>query len=263
VEKALELKPTDVRALSVLNQSYIAQKQTAMGLKAVEGYASQQPRSAATQEFLGMVLEAKGDRLQARKAFMAAKTADPHFMHADFALAQLDMADGKPDDARSRLSALLPEHPNNPTVHLWLGVLENAKGNDKGAIEHFQKVVDTDPNNPQALNNLAYLLARQGNQLPAALRYAQRAQALAPDNPEYADTLGWVLYQQGLYSPALMQLEHAVSRGNNAIWRYHLAMACARTGDSRRARTILQETLNQAPGTPEAKLAREVVQGAR
>jgi cellulose synthase operon protein C len=261
LEKALALNPGDTLALSALNQSYVALKQAAMGLKAVTGYASQQPKSADVQMLLGMTLIENGDRVNARKAFMAAKADDPRLTDADLALTQLDVAEGKVDDARSRLNSILSSNPRNSKAQLWLGILEDGTGNRQAAIDHYRKAIEIDPNNGQALNNLAYMLA--GSQPAVALRYAQQARALEPGNANYADTLGWVLYQQGLYSTALMQLEYATSTGKSAISKYHLAMAYAKAGDSRKAHAALDEALKQAPNVPEAKLAEDVMRGTK
>jgi Tfp pilus assembly protein PilF len=62
LEGALKINPAAVRALSGLNQSYLAKKEAAAGLEMVKQYASQQPQSAPLQEFLGTMLLARGDR---------------------------------------------------------------------------------------------------------------------------------------------------------------------------------------------------------
>ena len=117
VEEALGKMPEDVRALSVLLQSYTAQKQAAAGVQRMREYALNHPTSAAVQQYLGQVLAASGDRAGARKAFEAAKAAKPGFVDADFSLAQLDAGEGKLDDAIKRLSEVVASHPENETAH--------------------------------------------------------------------------------------------------------------------------------------------------
>jgi tetratricopeptide (TPR) repeat protein len=259
LEEALKINPEDLRALGALKQSYEAQKQAPMALQKVKEYASRQPKSAPVQEFMGLILVAHGDREQARTAFTAAKTANPQFVRADLSLVQLDTTEGKLDDARSRLNALLAANGGNTIARLWLGNIEEMKGNHNAALEQFRRVAEADPGNAQNLNNLAYLLADYAKQPGEALKYAEKAVELAPDRPAYCDTLGWALYGKGLYTPAIQYLERANANPGDVVWKYHLAMAYAKAGNIARGRTTLEAALKINPNVPEAKIAQEVI----
>ncbi len=161
-----------------------------------------------------------------------------------------------------RVQAVITVDPANTTAHLWLGNLEYSKGDYKTAVEQFRAVVASDPNNPQALNNLAFLLTEYGNQSAEALKYAQKAKEIAPDAGEYSDTLAWVLYHQGLYAPAVKELERATATRGDATWEYHLAMAYAKSGNLKRGRATLEAALKRNPALPVAKLAQQVVDEA-
>ena len=54
---------------------------------------------------------ASGDRVQARAAFEAAIRADLRFVSADLSLTQIDVAEGKLEDARKRLAVYPVERP--------------------------------------------------------------------------------------------------------------------------------------------------------
>lgn len=257
-EEALKLNPADVRALSGLNESYIAQKQPEAGLNAIEAYAARAPHSAPVQEFLGTTLLSRGDRKGAGVAFAAAQSADPEFLDADFSLVQLDVLNGKPDDARKELKTILAAHSSNTTAMLWLANLDTISGKQRAALTYFRQVVQDDPTNTQALNNLAYLLAVYGKKPDDGLKYAQKAVELAPDNPNYLDTLGWILYQQGLYPSAVQYLERSVAKHRRAVPEYHLAMAYAKAGELGRGRSTLSAALKLDPNLPEAKTAQQL-----
>jgi tetratricopeptide (TPR) repeat protein len=259
IEEALKSNPADVRALRVLNADYAAEKQPAAGLEKIKEYASKEPQSAQVQEFLGTVLLQRGERDQARAAFAAAKKADSHFEDADLSLAQVDVLDGKVDDAEKRLQGVLSTDPVNKIAPLWLANLELMRGNYSGAVDRYKQVASENPNNAQALNNLAYVLAEYNHKADEALTYAQKAVELAPEKAEYRDTLGWVLYQKALYSSAITELESAASKGENARWDYHLGMAYMKAGDVKRGRETLQAALKRDPKLPEAKLAEEML----
>ncbi len=99
------------------------------------------------------------------------------------------------------------------------------------------------------------------------MKYAEKAVELAPERLAYCDTLGWALYRKGLYGPAIKYLERASSgqeRANSshataALWKYHLAMAYAKSGDVIHGRSTLEAALKLDPNLPEAKMAQQVV----
>ena len=93
------------------------------------------------------------------------------------------------------------------------------------------------------------------------LKYAQRALELTPNDPATQDTLGWVLYHKGLYDVALRHLKPAAEQNGDVRWKYHLAMAYAKAGDSAKARSTLVAAMKVDPNVPEAKQAQDVVQG--
>ena len=262
LEEALKVDPRDVRALSALQQSYELQKQTAQAVEKVKEYAAREPRSAPVQEFLGNLLVSRGDPVSARAAFEAAKSADPRSVEAELSLVQVDVLEAKLDDAQRRLKAILSTDATNTTAHQWLANLEiqrSDKGDKKAALEHLRSVVAANPDNPLALNNLAYLLAEEGGQMMEALKYAQRAKELAPETPDFSDTLGWIFYRQGLYPSAIREFESATAKRADPIWKYHLAMAYAKAGDGNRARAVFETAFKLNPKLPEAKLAQEIV----
>jgi tetratricopeptide (TPR) repeat protein len=259
LEEALKIDPRNLRALEVLSQSYVQQKQGPLALQKVKEYAARFPKSAPVQAFLGQILMVNGQREEARRAFVLAEAADAKYQPAQMALAQIDAADKKWDAARTRLKATLAANPNNTLAHLWLGIIEDHLGNRQDAVKEYRQAVDADSSQPQALNNLAYLLLDYGHQPDEALKYAEKAQELAPDNPSYADTLGWILYRKGLYGMAVKRMEIAASHKENVVWRYHLAMAYAKAGDAERAHATLESALKENSNLPEAKAARQVV----
>ena len=60
------------------------------------------------------------------------------------------------------------------------------------ARKYYEMSIKTDPNNPLALNNLAYLMTQTNGDLDQALTYATRAKQRLPDHAEVNDTLGWI-----------------------------------------------------------------------
>jgi tetratricopeptide (TPR) repeat protein len=263
LEEALKANPEDVRALNLLVRSYAAQKQEAVGVQKAREYAARAPKSAPMQQFLGELLRANGSPTEARKAFEAARAANPGFVAADLSLAELEMAEGRVDVARNRLSGLLSANAKNVPARVLLADLEDTDGNRAAAIAHYRKVLEQDQSNFLALNNLAYLLADYANQPDEALKYAQQAKEIAPDRSDADDTLGWIYYCKGIYLTAVKHLENATTKEPTALHKYHLAMAYLRAGDYKRGQQTLDAALKMDSKLPEAQAARKVLAEAR
>ncbi|HEY7615300.1 MAG TPA: tetratricopeptide repeat protein [Terriglobales bacterium] len=262
-EEALKLNPEDLNALSALVQTYAAQKQIPAAVQKVREYASQRPKSAPLQQFLGQLLAQSGDRPEARKAFHAAKAANPGFTISDVALAQLDILDGKLDEARARLSTLISSNPAEVRARLLLGNLEQRASNYTEAVEQYRKAVELDDQNFLALNNLAYLLAEYGKQADEALKLAHRAKDLAPTNANILDTLGWIYYRKGLWATAIQHLEQAVSKEPTGLRKSHLALAYIKSGDRKRGRDMIDAALKMDPKLSESRSFQELLAEAR
>ena len=262
LDDLLKTSPEDVRALRALVQLYDARNQRVAGLDAVRAHVSRHSGSAPLQNYLGELLLAGNKPAEARAAFAAARSADPKFRPAQLALVRLDVSESKLDAARSTLAALQAANPNDPEVWLYMGWLANSTKDYPQALVWFRKVVDADPSNVAALNNLAYLLASQTAQFDEALKYAQQVKEIAPDNKGVDDTIGWIMYRKGLYPSAVRYLESAAQGESDPVVRYHLGMAYLKAGD-KRGEPTLRAAIRTAPDLPEARLAQQLLTTAR
>jgi tetratricopeptide (TPR) repeat protein len=119
------------------------------------------------------------------------------------------------------------------------------------AVEWLEQVLDEDPGNVGALNDLGYLWADQNQHLLRALRMTQQATAAEPENKAYRDSLGWALFKLGRYAEAVQQLRQAAA-GDDAdpIILDHLGDALHKLGDREAAvaawRNALQKLAQDA-----------------
>jgi tetratricopeptide (TPR) repeat protein len=115
-------------------------------------------------------------------------------------------------------------------------------GMKKRSRQVYERVVELDPHNTLAMNNLAYLLAEEGIRLRQALRFATNAVMLEPDNSVYLDTLGWVHFKLGNYELARQTLEKAVAKGiDEAEVYHHLAEAYRKLGYEAKSNEMLEK----------------------
>jgi tetratricopeptide (TPR) repeat protein len=118
------------------------------------------------------------------------------------------------------------------------------------AEESLQAVLEYNPDDVLALNNLGYHLADDGRKLPEAETMIRRAVELnrderaragnpVPENGIYLDSLGWVLFRRGKLAEARAVFEQAVAfpegAGDPVVWD-HYGDVLYKLGEKEKAR---------------------------
>lgn len=88
-------------------------------------------------------------------------------------------------------------------------MLEKAKKVEASEAE-FRKILAENPDRPDVLNYLGYMLADRNQRLNDALDMITKAVNADPNNPAYLDSLGWVYYKLGRVPEAEATLRKAV-----------------------------------------------------
>jgi putative PEP-CTERM system TPR-repeat lipoprotein len=159
-------------------------------------------------------------------------------------VAQAMTMTGKGKEAEARATQWLKDRPNDALVAMFVADRSLAGKEFKPAISLLEGVLKQNPNNPVALNNLAW--AYQQEKDPRALGTAEQAFKVAGDNPGVMDTLGWMLVEQGNTTRALPLLQKASGMApNSPEIRYHLAVGLHKSGDKQGARKELNQLLAQ------------------
>jgi Flp pilus assembly protein TadD len=84
-------------------------------------------------------------------------------------------------------------------------------GNLAGAVFYYREALRLEPDQPRALNNLAWVYLLQGERPEEAVDLVKRALAADPLHPYlYLDSLGWALWQAGREEESLAVLKEAV-----------------------------------------------------
>ncbi len=241
-QEVLKLRAEDFGAAGMLAASYAGQKQTQKAVEALREIVEAHPKSAPLQKLYGDWLRSDGKSGPAREAYRAATALDPKYLEADFAIVGMDVADKQMDTARKTLSSMLEKSQGNPKILLLLGSLET---DPTVAMSRYRAVLETEPKNAVALNNLAYLMANTDPD--GALPYAQQAVEIAPDSAMIQDTIGWIYYRKGAYGTAVRYLETAVSKEPNPRRQFHLALTYIKHGNERQGRALLATALAKDP----------------
>lgn len=123
----------------------------------------------------------------------------------------------------------LEDHPTDVILHLNMANALIADKQVDRAMQHYERILDVQPENVLALNNLAYLYSERSD--PRGLELAGRAKSVAPDNPVVLDTLGWILVNDGEVTKGLGELRRALEFSpEDPDIRYRYAYGLAEAG---------------------------------
>ncbi len=161
-----------------------------------------------------------------------------------FLRAETRLTKGDTDGAREALEEATAKDNRFGTAILLLAGLYEKSGEYDKAIARYRAVLQNAPNQPLALNNLAYALAVHKSSPDEALPLAERAYALAKDNANIMDTLGWILHLVGQKDRALELLSVAVEKApQNAELRLHAASCYLDAGKMEEAARELNKAI--------------------
>jgi tetratricopeptide (TPR) repeat protein len=142
-----------------------------------------------------------------------------------------------------------PEHPD--ALHL-LGVIAHQAGNNDEAIDLIQRALRHRPANALYHGNLGLTLQARG-QLPEALAEYDRAIALQPAEPGFHNNKGNARRERGELREAIDCYRQALSLNPGyAEAYYNLGVALQEQGNAEAARDCYRQALTLRPAYPEA-----------
>lgn len=113
-------------------------------------------------------------------------------------------------DSIGELTSLwLEKSPDSPAANMTRADWLLARNQGEQAIPHYEKVLQTLPENVAAMNNLAWLI--QSKEPDRAKALSRRASENAPNNAAILDTYGWILHLSGEHAEAVTVLEKALT----------------------------------------------------
>ena len=173
-------------------------------------------------------------------------------------LASYQTAMGDKEAAHKGYREWLAKNPDDVAVHLAFANSLQLSQQEEEAGVHYAAALSSNPNDPIALNNMAWIVKEKDPTL--ALEYAKRALALAPKSAEVMDTLAVVEYYNKDYERAARTIERALQGSpDNPSLLYHSAMIAAALDDNDAARATLEKVLATNQDFPEIAEARALL----
>jgi len=260
-EKAVEGNPNFVQAVSQIAAVYLTQGKAKEARERVSQQIQAVPDNPLFHNLLGGLWMQAKQMDEAETAFRKAISIDDTVQISYMNLAELYRRTDRIDDAVKEYEMALAKNPKLISAHMMLGMIAEQRDDHSGAKQHYEETLKLNDSFAPAANNLAWILAEEGEKLDEALSYAQTARAQRPEDPNIADTLGWIYYKKNAYLKAASLLREAVDKlQDNPVIYYHLGMTQLKKGDPVGAKKALNTALklsDRFPGVEEARKALE------
>lgn len=245
LRRALELTPESAEAQLAMAEALLKADDVATTQRYLERLR-RQPASLPTAYLVEALLHSRRNDQDAALAVLRSgisNTRSPQLAGKYYShLLRLD----RQAEADRFAAQWMKDQPSDAAFEYLVAISDIVKRDTRKAEERLRRVVRAFPDNVLALNNLAYVIARNGGK--DALPFARRAVDLSPDNPELLDTLATALSLDGQHAAALDAQRVAVELAPEAqALRLRLASLAIKAGKKELAREELDKLAKLGP----------------
>ena len=243
------------------------------------------PNAAHLWNEKGATLTLMGRNDDAEATYLHSLTLDDRFENTYLLLAEFYDRTGQTEKLADLLKKGLEQIPNSSQLRSFLGVVLARTGDMQGALETNLGIVETNPNDLNAIRNLAIiyrdmdkpadsivwaekavtlagsdtsiavpilrllveLYSKEGQTEQVTIQY-ERMRVLAPDDVATLSTLVSIYLQEQRIDETISILQHLTTlEPANYIYLLQMAQVYAQTGDLATAKTFAQSALELAP----------------
>lgn len=239
LRKALEIEPASLAARRGLAALALQQERPDEARAIARELQKSKPKEATGYQLEGDVERQQRNWPAAvaayRKAFAIARNTD-----LAIRLHQSLFAGGQRADADRLVAEWQKEHPRDYGFSYYLGDLAMSRADFVDGEKHYRAVLVAQPRNALALNNVAWLMAKQGK--AGAVPLAEQANQILPNRPQLMDTLATALAAEGDVKRALEVQKRATQMDrNDPNLRLNLARLHLKAGEKPQARAELED----------------------
>ena len=239
LRKALDIKPDFLDAQKGLIALAMDAKKYSDATAIALNMQKQRPKEAVGFEYEGDIAANQKKWDPAIDAFRMGLKAAPYPGLATKLHTVLG-ASGKTAEQEKFAAAWLRDNPKDVAFRLYAGDLAIVRKDFVSAEKAYAGVIQIQPDNAIALNNMAWVAGTLGKD--GAVAYAEKANSLAPGQPAFMDTLAMLLSEKKDYAKALEWQNKAIALQpqNNAL-KLNRAKIYIKGGKKELARKELDE----------------------
>jgi Tfp pilus assembly protein PilF len=189
---------------------------------------------------------------------------DPANFAVSAALAETLAGENRNDEAAKVVDAARNAAGDDADLLYTISGLYARIGKKQASESALEQVIKLDPAHAVASNDLGYMLADDGRELPQAEDLIRRAVKAEPDNVSFLDSMGWVLYKRGKFGEARQYFDRALGSKDSAkqsrvdpVLLDHRGDVLYRLGDKEAANADWQraaERLSAPDATPDGEM---------
>ncbi|TWT54683.1 Photosystem I assembly protein Ycf3 [Rubripirellula amarantea] len=135
------------------------------------------------------------------------------------------MADAQTEPCQQVIESALDRFSNDAGLIEAVATLRLQQGNNREAVQYYERALKIDPLRLRSLNNLAMALSEMPDRAHEGVNWIDRAIQLAGEAPELLDTKGVVLLKAGHPVEAQQVFQQAVLDTNEPRYQFHLIVA--------------------------------------
>lgn len=220
---ALGYSPSNSQVMGTLAELEIKAQRYAEAARVIDEIAETFPDTAQAELLIGKLAEAQKKTDQALAAYRKGWAKQPSDLAGQLIYETLKQNQQKADALRF-LDEWISTLPRSQQARILKATHLQLSGALQPAEALYARVLQDNPNNVTALNNLAWLY--DSNNDDRAVLIAERAYQAAPGNPEVMDTYGWLLFKSGKAAEGVALMERAqLLLPDNQEIRSHLETA--------------------------------------
>ena len=238
VRKALEIRPDYLDAQRALIILQMEAKKYQDAILVARSIQLQRPKDEAGFVLEGDVAAVRQDLYGAAAAYRAGLKIRQSPLVA-VKLHSVLLTSGNTAEADRFATDWLKTVPKDSAFLSYLGDVALSRKDYISAQKHYSGILKLEPDNPSALNNLAWITVQLKG--PNALAYAEKANTLSPNQPFFMDTLATVLSATGEHARAIEIQRKAVQlQPSSELLKLNLAKIYIAAGDKSKAKNELE-----------------------
>lgn len=256
LESVITDNPQDTQAYLLLAAAQASKADFNKALATLHKMSAAQPKNPLPDLLTGRIYLLQNNPASARLAFEHSLKIDAAFLPAAGALADLDIAQKHPEQARQRYQGILAKFPDNLGAMLGQARVDLAIDDQNNYITDLKNAIQKHPNAHEPVIALTRFYIQKTHQPQLALQIAQKANQAYPEDPGFLDNLGHALLAVGDKKKALDTYTQLTALQPNApvAW-YRLAWAQRVVGDLKGSQQSLQNALRISPNYVDARVA--------
>lgn len=250
------LNPTDPRLPAAEGEVYLAEVKLDQALLAFQEAAKLDPKRGTTWSRIGYIHLLKGNRAEATKALDKALELNPKDFNALEARAEIQLKDGKLDEAVAGLIAAADAAPDiaKPMLILRAVTELSSKGRGKDALELLEAQAKKGVKAPDVMSELGDRLVEANRLDEARDAYAEAAKG-NPKDPTLWELVGELNAKLDKPGDAEVAFRESLKVKDRGVVHVALARLC----QARKDEACVKEELDKALSTASGEELRELI----